>query len=243
MKNRGLSQESLKLIACVTMLLDHIGAVIVIDLFYQSRSEALLDVYNGLRMVGRLAFPIYCFLLAEGVYFTRNPARYGLRLLIGAVLAEVPFDLAIFGSITWAHQSVMVTLLLGFAMLEGMKRCPNLGTKLLAALLIALVANALNTDYGAKGICVIALFALTRELPYKRLWQFLGLWCIFSPGHLMAVNWLGGFSVTVQEWAVLSLIPISLYTGRKASESKALQWMFYLFYPVHLLVLCLIVRL
>lgn len=246
MKNRGLSQESLKLIACVTMLLDHIGAVVVMACFENSvgtNRGLLLDLYEVLRTVGRLAFPIYCFLLAEGAHFTRNPKRYGLRLLIGAILAEIPFDLAFFDRFTWAHQSVMVTLLLGFVMLEAMKKCPSLTTKLLAVLPFAVAANMLNTDYGAKGILLIALFALTRELPNKSVWQFFGLWCIFSPSHLMALNWFGGFSVTIQEWAVLAMVPISMYSGQKRSGSKVLQWAFYLFYPVHLALLCLIVRL
>lgn len=246
MKKRGLSQESLKTIACVSMLLDHFGLIVVLNCFHQAtgvQKGTLLDLYELLRIIGRLAFPIYCFLLTEGAFYTRDPKRYGLRLLIGALLAEVPFDLAIFGGITWAHQSVMVTLLLGFVMLEVMKKCPNLPVKLLTVSLFAVVANALNTDYGAKGICVVALFALTRELSHKRVWQFLGLWCIFSPNHLMALNWIGGFTVTMQELAVLALVPISLYTGRKAAGSSVLQWGFYLFYPVHLMVLYLIARL
>ena len=86
MQKRGLSQEGLKLIACATMLLDHIGAVIVMDCFENAtgaNKSALLDLYEMLRMVGRLAFPIYCFLLVEGSTYTRNSKRYGMRLLIG----------------------------------------------------------------------------------------------------------------------------------------------------------------
>ena len=102
--------------------------------------------------------------------------------------------------------------------------------------------DAGNSDYGADGILVIALFALTRELPHKKLLQFFGLWCIFSPSHLMALNWLGKFSVTVQELATLAMAPIALYDGRKTTKSKLLKWAFYFFYPAHLLVLYLIGR-
>lgn len=247
MPKRGLSQESLKLIACVSMLLDHIGASIVNDLFYAAANAGgnaafLLQLQELLRSVGRLAFPIYCFLLAEGSVHTRNPKRYALRLLIVAVLAELPYDLALYGSLSWQHQSVMVTLLLGFAMLEVMKKCSKTALKLLAVIPFALLAEGLRTDYGADGILVIALFALTRELPHKTIWQFLGLWCIFSPSHLMMINWIGGLSVTIQELAVLALVPISLYSGRKSINNKAVQWAFYLFYPVHLLVLYFIGR-
>lgn len=248
MKKHGLSQEGLKMIACVTMLLDHIGAIIVNDLFYTvanagGNAGALLQLQELLRSVGRLAFPIYCFLLVEGAAHTHAPKRYALRLLIAAALSEIPYDLALYGSIRWQHQSVMVTLLLGFIMVEVIKKCPKTVLKLLAILPFAWLAEVLNSDYGADGILVIALFALTRELSHKKLLQFFGLWCIFSPSHLMMVNWLGGISITIQELAVFAIVPIWLYNGRKVTKSKAVQWAFYLFYPVHLLVLYLIVRL
>lgn len=246
MQKRGLSQEALKLIACVTMLLDHIGAVIVLDCFENatgSNRGALLDLYEMLRIIGRVAFPIYCFLLAEGAAHSRNSKRYGLRLLIAAVLSEIPYDLAIYGTITWRHQSVMITLLLGFLMLEVMKRCPRLLQRLLVIAPFAWLTQWMNTDYGAEGIFVIALFALARRLPHRAVWQFFGLWCIFSPSHLMALNWLGGFSVTIQELAAFAVVPIMLYDGRKATKSKVIQWVFYLFYPAHLLVLHWIGRL
>ena len=240
MQKRGLSQEALKLIACVTMLLDHIGAVIVLKCFQNATSAdkgALLELYEMLRMIGRLAFPIYCFLLAEGTAHTRNPRRYGIRLLIAAVLSEIPYDLAIYDAITWQHQSVMITLLLGFLMLEVMKRCPRFLLRLLVIVPFAWLALWMNTDYGFDGILVIALFALTRQLPHRAVWQFFGLWCIFSPSHLMALNWLGGFSVTIQELAACAVVPIMFYDGRKATKSKVIQWVFYLFYPAHLLAL------
>lgn len=243
MRNARLPQEGLKLLACVTMLLDHIGAVIVLECFYRATGEnrgTLLDIYEILRMIGRLAFPIYCFLLAEGHAHTGNAKSYALRLLTAAVLSEVPYDLAMYGEITWQHQNVMVTLLLGFLMLEAMKKCPKPVLKLLAVVLVAVLADLLNTDYGADGVLVIALFALTRELPHKEWLQVLGLWCIFSPNHLMMLNWLGGFAVTTQELAVLAVVPISLYDGRKVTKSKVVQWAFYLFYPVHLLALYLV---
>lgn len=240
---RGLSQEQLKLIACVTMLIDHIGAVVVLGLFQSANTTinrgTLIDLYEAMRIIGRLAFPIYCFLLAEGAHYTRNPRGYALRLAIGAVLSEIPFDLAFYGELTWSHQNVMITLLLGFSALKLMERCPKLWLKLLCAVPFALLADLLHTDYGSRGIMLMVLFALTREIPNKGLWQLLGIWFVFSPGHRMVLNWLGGISVTTQEWAVLGMIPISLYSGEKRSRSKALQWVFYLFYPVHLTILYL----
>lgn len=233
-----ISQEGLKLLACMTMLLDHTGAVLVATAIRSGVGGTLLrELYTLLRTVGRMAFPIYCFLLAEGVHYTKNPHKYGLRLLISVFLAELPYDLALHNGFSWQNQSVMVTLLLGFLALESMKHCRYLLPKLLIALPFSLLAELLNTDYGGKGIWLMVLFFLTREVKYGHLLQFLGMWFLFSPGHRMALNWLNGIHITTQEWAVLALIPISLYSGEKQSHNKGLQWAFYLFYPLHLTLL------
>lgn len=235
MLKKGISQETLKCIACVTMLVDHIGVTVVYAL--ARNAEELYGLYQIMRIIGRLSFPIYCFLLAEGAHYTRNPWKYALRLAIAAILSELPFDYAFRGGLDWQHQNVMFTLLLGFLMLRIMERCPDLLCKLLAAVPFLLMARWIKCDYGMNGVLAILLFGLTRELRYKRLLQFLGLWFIFSPSHTMLLSWLNGFRVTTQEWALLSLIPISLYSGRKVTASRWVQWGFYLFYPVHLIIL------
>lgn len=245
MKTKGLPQEGLKLIACASMLLDHVGATLVMLLFSHASQEyrgSIQTLYEGLRYIGRLAFPIYCFLLAEGSAHTRNSVRYGLRLALMAILSEIPFDLAFFGGSNWTHQNVMFTLLLGLIALEGMKRAENGALKLLIVLPIAAAAEWAGTDYGAEGVLLVVLFYLTRGHKWAPILQFFGMWLIFSPGHAMFLNWLGGIRVTVQECALLAVIPIACYNGRKLGGSQAAQWGFYFFYPAHLLVLWLIGR-
>lgn len=237
-----ISQEGLKLLACMTMLLDHTGAILVYTMFRNASMNGIdprpiLELYELLRTLGRIAFPVYCFLLAEGVHYTGNPRKYGMRLLIAAFLSEIPFDLALHGGFSWQNQSVMVTLLLGFLALEGMKQCSRTVPKLLLLLPFCLLAELLRTDYGGEGVALMALFYLTREVPHKYLLQFLGMWFLFSPGNRMFLNWLNGFHITTQEWAVLALVPISIYSGEKRSKNIGLQWTFYLFYPVHLTIL------
>lgn len=229
MTKRGLSQETLKLIACVTMLIDHVGYIFIHQYPW----------YYVMRVIGRLAFPIYCFLLAEGAHYTRNPKRYALRLAVGAVLAELPFDLAFFGGWYWGHQNVMVTLLLGFLALKAMEKCPNLFWKLAVSLPFALAAKLLKTDYSWEGVMLIVLFGLTREMPHRRLIQLLGMIVIsleMSSFHIP----MFGIAVPVQIFGVFAMALIGLYSGRKATGSKAAQWGFYLFYPAHLCVLYLI---
>lgn len=226
MTKRPLSQEGLKFLACAIMLLDHIGATLI--------------PWGTLRIIGRLAFPIFCFLLAEGAHYTRSPRNYLLRLGIGAILSELPFDLALFGSWSWQHQSVMITLLLGAMALLAMKRMTRPLLKVLVLLLFACLADFMNTDYGGAGVLIIALFGLTRERKYGWVIQLLGMYLIcrwIIPG---GVVWFIDRYVFIEIFAILALIPIWLYSGKKSTSSRAVQWAFYLFYPVHLWILYLI---
>lgn len=222
MEKRGLSQETLKVIACVTMLLDHIGAIFV-------------SGYT-LRIIGRIAFPIFCFLMAEGAYYTQNPQKYALRLVIGVLLSEIPFDLAFRRGLTLQTQSVMVTLLLGFLAIEAIQKTENGLIKLTITALGFLLGQLFKTDYGGYGVLLIILLSQTR-----------GQWWLQTV-LVAAVAWMMnsvkipafGMMIPIEMFAVLAMIPIGLYSGKKSSSSKAVQWAFYLFYPVHLTVLVVI---
>ena len=231
MRKRFLPQEVLKLIACATMLLDHFGAVIVPSLPIPN----MVQVYYACRILGRLAFPIYCFLLVEGMAHTRSPLKYILRLGVGILLAELPFDYALEGHFCWAYQSVMVTLTLGAVMLLCMGKTEKKGLKLLLVLPFAVLAELAKSDYGGWGIAMIAVFALFDRLSLQGAGIFLVNACMES-----AAISLFGIPVSVQLFAVFAMVPIALYSGSKLSRSRAVQWGFYLFYPVHLLILWLI---
>lgn len=224
MEKHGLSQEGLKLFACVVMLIDHVGAVLFPQHFW-------------MREVGRLAFPIFCFLLSEGVHYTRSPGRYVLRLTIGAAISELPFDYGLFGRMTLGYQNVMLTMLLGFLALLALKKLNNPVLKVLAAAVCCGLAKLLKTDYAWGGVLLILLFGVTRELPRRLLWQTIGMGILCGwvmPGAMIQVC---GIRFGVELLAVFALIPIALYSGKKLGHSKAAQWGFYLFYPVHLSIL------
>ncbi len=224
MNRRGLSQEGLKLLACLTMLLDHTAAVLVQD----------YTLYIWMRTIGRIAFPIYCWMLAEGSIHTRSPGKYALRLAIGAALSELPFDCALFGGPTWSHQSVMLTLLLGYGALYAMDRCPRVWAKPLLILPFALAADLLLTDYGGHGVLLIGLLALSRPLGLWVQALAVALMCWWMPSMDITVL---GISFPMELAGVLAMVPIACHHGRKRTRSRALQWGFYLFYPVHLAVI------
>lgn len=221
MERKGMSQETLKLIACAAMLIDHIGFFVP---------------GYGMRLIGRIAFPIYCFLLVEGACYTRSPRRYALRLLIGAVLAEVPFDLLFFGRMTFDHQNVMLTLLFGFVMIQCMNRLGGVW-QYLAVIPFCLLAELCNTDYGGMGVALIALFHWSRGMPGERVVQIVGMAILFYNRFMTTI---GPVRVPLQMAGMLALVLIQCYSGRKRTGSKAIQWVFYLFYPVHMTVLLLL---
>lgn len=222
MPGRGISQEGLKIIACVTMLADHIGAAFL--------------PWMWLRVIGRLSFPIFCFLLAEGIAHTRNPVKYGLRLFIGTLLAEIPFDLLFSGRLDWGNQSVMVTLLLGFLMAMWGKKTRNI---LLPFGVCFFAAELLNSDYGGVGVALVALFVVTEQKPRKVLIRLLGMVVLMLLMGSVEVT-VGIVDVPIQMFAVLAMIPICLYSGRKVTGDVWIQRLFYLFYPAHLMILWIV---
>jgi len=226
-----LPQEVLKLIACITMLIDHFGHAIVPYL----RVPYMVELYYTCRIIGRIAFPLYCFLLVEGMSHTRNAGKYILRLGIGILLAELPFDILFEGGFTWEYQSVMVTLTLGAVMLWCMNKVEKKWLKLLMLLPFAILAELAKCDYGGWGIAMIAVFALFEKLPL----QIMGIILVNLLMDSIAVP-VFGIGIPIQLFAALSMVPIGLYSGRKLTTNRVLQWGFYLFYPVHILILWLI---
>ena len=249
---KGISQEGLKLLACITMLIDHIGYVLVYPAYLQAsmvdgvnmlgaamppEAELLHTIYLGLRIIGRLSLPIFAFLLVEGFHHTRNRKGYLLRLSVGAMLSELPYNLAVSGSPIWRYQqSIMITLLLGFFALLAMEHCRKLAWKPAAMIPFAILAELLGVDYGWGGVVLIVLFELSRYVVNRNLIRFCGMLVLF---HYMpsAMLWFGSISVPMQALGALSMVFIAAYDGRKVTNSRAVQWAFYLFYPVHLAVL------
>jgi len=251
---KGISQEGLKLIGCISMLIDHIGYEIIYPLYINSASAhdfetmgqvmpepvcRLYALYWLCRIIGRIALPIFAFLLVEGIHHTHDRKKYAVRLAIGAALAEIPYNLIVSGQVFWREQSIMLTLLLGFGAVIAMERCRGLAWKPVAMLPFALLAELLTVDYGWAGVVLIALFDLSRYSWRKNLVRTCGMIVLF---HYMSgtVFQLGGIALPMQALGALSMLFIANYDGRKLTDSKTVQWAFYLFYPVHLVVLWLL---
>ena len=118
----SLSGTALKRIACLSMLIDHIGAALLENGLFRQNAvwQGGIRLDFVMRMAGRLAFPIYCFLLVEGFVHTHDFRKYALRMLGFALLSEFPFDWAFFSGVYWGHQNVYFTLLLGLLAMKAL---------------------------------------------------------------------------------------------------------------------------
>lgn len=223
-----MSTFVLKLIACITMLIDHVTKMFV------NKTDLLWTLGRG---IGRLAFPIFCFLIVEGLFYTRNKKKYVLRLLIAAVVSEVPYDLMRFGRVwNFDSQNVVWTLLLGFlaiAMIEYVKmKFPGDMFKYntfscLAIMLCGVTAMFFATDYTIFGVTLIVSFYMFRG---QRLANFL---------MFLLLTWLFYSHETIQFAGLLAYPLIMFYNGKKGMDDK---YCLYAFYPVHMLILGLLVR-
>ena len=220
----------LKLIAICTMLIDHMG-------------YTLFPGVMWLRCVGRVAFPIFCFLIAEGCVYTHDRKKYALRLLVFALLSEIPYNLMNSGMIWDPYdQNVLWTLLLGalvcWLMDWALKKCTPLSFMLTGAVMLAAYwpLEIGNTDYGGWGMLLVAAFYGVHRAPsgavVKMIAQAFGL-AFFSIGVM------GGY-LSIELWSLAALVPIWLYNGQRGFSNKAVQYGFYAFYPVHILALSLI---
>ncbi len=220
----------LKLIAICTMLIDHMG-------------YTLFPGVMWLRCVGRVAFPIFCFLIAEGCVYTHDRKKYAARLLVFALLSEIPYNLMNSGMIWDPYdQNVLWTLLLGalvcWLMDWALKKCTPLSFMLTGAVMLAAywLLEIGNTDYGGWGMLLVAAFYGVHRAPsgavVKMIAQAFGL-AFFSIGVM------GGY-LSIELWSLAALVPIWLYNGQRGFSNKAVQYGFYAFYPVHILALSLI---
>ena len=239
---RGLSGTALKYIACVTMLIDHIGASCVEAGLLMPRLESgelsgsalnqlpLYQLDRILRFTGRLAFPIFCFLLVEGFVHTHDVKKYVQRLFLFALISEVPFDWAFFRTpLQPENQNVYWTLALGVLALEGLKHFekPDGSASwkgLLCAAVCVLAAELLHTDYNGVGVVIICALYLTRADRKRQ--------CI-----------VGAVLFAWELTAPLAFVFIWFYNGQRGRCSKTMQKVFYWFYPVHLSLLAAVTNL
>ena len=235
----GLTSNMLRVLAMSFMICDHLWAKVV-------------PGNDWMTYVGRMTFPIFAFMISEGFIHTSNLKKYISRLLIFALISEIPFNLFYGGSWFYPyHQNVMFTLLFGLLaimLIDKAKKNRDAKTIVKSALLVILlgIASFIGfVDYGFWGFLIIIMFYLFRDFPFAWLAQLAAMIiinCELFEGQFIIVDLFGkNFEFAIQGFAVFSLIPIWLYGGRKGKSSKIMQYGFYAFYPLHMIIIYLAV--
>ena len=238
-KNLQLTSAALHVLAMAFMLCDHIWGVFLVG-------------HEWLTCIGRLAFPAFAFMIVEGYYHTSDLRRYLRRLLVGALISEIPFNLMRGGIFYPVHQNVLWTFLIGLLCITLIERVKEKGKRWLTGVVGAAVAvlgfllgYMTMADYYGPGVLTVLTFYLFRGRTWRHLaGQFLCL-------YYLNVELLGGygyvfplfgqeFFLVQQSLALLALIPIWLYRGEQGYHSKGFQCFCYAFYPAHMLALALI---
>lgn len=247
---KGVSGSTLKIIAITAMLIDHIGAVILerilanngiyqldtsnmeASMAFVQNNSSILTLNLAFRTIGRIGFPIFCFLLIEGFLHTKNVWKYAFRLFLFCLLSEIPFDLAFRSSFfDMSYQNVFFTLLIGllaliFIQMSETKFYENVWLRYLLIIPISLIfmmaANLLRTDYGGMGVITIIVMYLLRK---NKVMEMAGGCIVLTIMSFMEIV------------SLLTLIPVHKYNGERGLN---LKYIFYAFYPVHLLILYLI---
>lgn len=234
-----LTSFSLHILAMAFMLCDHLWATVI-------------PGNEWLTCVGRIAFPIFAFMIVEGYFHTKKLKNYVLRLLIFAVLSEIPFNLMSGGSMfNPLHQNVLWTFLIGLGLIHLIERAKHkraiwMWLVTVVAILVGLLVALFGmVDYAYYGVLMMLVFYLFRG---RRWWCFVGqlicMWYInvemmggmVYPIELFGREWI----IHQQGFALLALIPIWLYHGKQGLYNKVLKYTYYAFYPVHLLLLYLL---
>ena len=263
-----LSGSFLKVFAIVVMFIDHFAAGFILPSIitgdmYKFLSFWGIDVtlsleiliYTILRGIGRMAFPIFCYLLVEGFYHTRNKLRYTLTLSLFAFISEIPFDITLiaykaydtlnlkeiyttYSANIWGSQNVYFTLFLGViaiwlsdTIIKKLSLVNTLIAYVVSVIPVAIsayIAYLLKTDYAAYGIIVIAIFYYfhNKRIPATILVYFFLLLTLSTRAN-------GG----MEEWSFPAFIIINFYNGQRGFIKKNFKYFFYIFYPAHLLVI------
>ena len=237
MKRIETTSFSLHSLAMAFMLCDHLWGTVI-------------SGNDWLTCIGRLSMPIFAFLIVEGYFHTSSLRKYAGRLFLFALISEIPFNLALGGRVFFPiHQNILGSFLLSLWLIHRNERAKATG-KLWRRLLTGAATIALGTilglvtfvDYHHAGILTVLVFYFFRG---RNWWQYVGqtlcLWYLNTEvlGGLVYEFSLFEQAVSVhqQSFALLALIPIWLYRGKRGYHSKAFQYFCYAFYPAHLLIL------
>lgn len=216
-----MSSFVLKIIACITMICDHLGY-----LFYKGK----LSFFN---YIGRIAFPIFAFQISEGYIHTKNLKKYIIRLFIFAIISQYPF--MIFHNLISNELALNIffTLLIGLISIIIYDKLQCKPLALIIDLLLACLAEFTNCDYGSYGVLIILLFYIFRNNKLLMTLTF-SLCTIINYG--IKIYKYGLFQI-YSLLCIFTILPIFIINLYNKKQGKKVKYFLYIFYPAHLLII------
>lgn len=222
-----MSSFALHIIAMIFMLCDHMWATI-------------LD-YEWLTCIGRIAFPIFAFLITEGYIHTSNINKYIKRMVIFAIITEIPFNLMVSASPIYPfHQNVLWTFVISLLTLKYLNfdNTKNIFKSILIIILAIIIATITMCDYFGAGVMMVVGFYIFRKSKLLQLLMMIYVNMILIQGYSYPIDIAGyTYYFPQQGFAILSLIFIWLYNGKQGYHAKWFKIFCYAFYPLHMLIL------
>ncbi len=219
-----MSSFVLKIIACITMLFDHIGYLI-----YNGK----LSFFN---FIGRISFPIFAFQISEGYSHTKNLKKYFLRLFAFALISQYPFML--FNNLisTGFALNIFFTLLLGLICIIIYDKLPYKILSLSVSIVIAYISELTNCDYGFYGVSIILLFYIFKDNKFKMSLSF--ILCTIIKYINFIIKY--GNVITYSLLCLFTISPIIFINLYNKKQGKKIKYFLYTFYPVHLFLICIL---
>jgi hypothetical protein len=239
-----LNSNKIKIIAIAAMTVDHVAW-----LLFPYYSKALLPLI--LHIIGRLTCPIMCFFVAEGYHHTKNVNKYTARLFLFAVISHFPYMLAsisftdwkslipFFGGSVLNQTGVMWALAWGLVMLR-VANSEKIKNGLKTLLIILCCIAAFPSDWSCiASLCVLAFGTNRGKLRSQALWMIFYV-ALYATVYFFALDRVYGI---IQMAVVLAIPVLALYNGERGKYpqlNKWMKWTFYIYYPLHLLIIGLI---
>lgn len=226
---KKLSHEGLKIIAYIAVAietLDFLLPVVTMNTVYGMAVSVPIP-----SIVGRIAFPIFCYLIGEGYRHTGDRRKYGLRLLLGALITEIPFDMALYDRIYLGDANPIFTLFVGYCCICALGGSWNIVGKALFVAAAAAIAEILDFNYGAAGVLLIVALWLSGFTRHERWLQAAAL--LLSCFFIDVVEILvGHLSISIQFFSLFAMIPLCLYSGEKKSTNRIYSRLSYCIFPL-----------
>ena len=239
---RGIDRNLIKWIAMISMFIDHAGFRLIIG-----DSGAPVYLRAVTHILGRLAFPLFCFLLVDGFMRTRSKDKFFLRLLIWAIVSEIPYDLMVHGRVFYFNdQNVLWTLLFGFSFMwmadliksldwykeDKVSKTIGVLMQVIVGIIMVFAARFCKCDYGGAGVVFIILGYIFSD--YSKKQPYIG------PYKTMLFGYLIGYALlAIRYYSTIYAFPGALliwqYQGKAGKRMP--RWLGYSFYPLHMTVI------